>query len=187
MAFPALTLRRDLADLAESSLVSRLRALPRLVGLVRGLASGPQALEQFSSRAYEVARDITIAEGAEVDWWGTLIGQARIGATDALYRGLIRARQLTRTSWGAAVTLRDIATLLLDLDERPTTYAYPVQVDVELPIASVDAPTRERLREQLTDAAPAEAFVGPIVIAPPTAFRLDDGPGLDAGELADSF
>lgn len=177
----------DVAARGVALLPSVLREQPVASGLVRGLLGGAQEMERVFHDTYTGLSDPQLAASGLLDVWGQLLGASRDGLTDRVFRGIIRARLLIDTSNGTVDTLRQVAQLLVDASEPSRAHSIPGQVDIEVITDGTSALEQSRVRDLVTDAAPAGIHVGPITEAPAAAFRLDVGPGLDVGELAASW
>lgn len=81
----------DHRDRALATLPSRYRGKPRVEALVKAFAVGVQA---FEDDAFDllVSTHFGGASGKTLDLWGKLVGQQRLGLTDAEYRNMIAVR-----------------------------------------------------------------------------------------------
>jgi len=85
-------------DIAEQTLDVTKSALkkPRIMALIYALSKGTQTQENLNF-ALIVDRSIDTAVGANLDQWGTVVGELRDGATDTDYRVYIKARIMANT------------------------------------------------------------------------------------------
>jgi len=106
---------------AQSRLVSQYQSAPNVVSLITALASRTQLLEDAIQKVAQ-GRFLPddAASGAQLDAIGALVGIARNGVTDAVYRVLIRGKIATNTSRG---TLGDIETITKTLFQADAVYA----------------------------------------------------------------
>jgi len=111
----------DHAAQAQSRLVSQYQSAPNVVSLVSALASRTQVLED-AIRKVAKGRFLVddSATGAQLDAVGSLVGIARNGVTDAVYRVLIRGKIATNTS---RATLNDIEGIAKTLFQASAIYA----------------------------------------------------------------
>lgn len=126
-------------------------------------------------------RSVETAVGAQLDVLGVIVGQARAGLEDELYRRYIRARILTNRSTGRIAEILAIADLIVYDDDA--TYvldnwgaaSYTLRVeDIALAIATLKV-----LSDFLNDATAAgvRAIAQANAALAVDAFNFSDGPG----------
>jgi hypothetical protein len=152
--------------------------------LLAALAQPAQALED-TLRDMLLKRAVDTAEGAQLDIIGKLVGQARGGQDDGVYRRYIRARIKTSRSRGVTEDLITIAKLVVDdLDATIVIEQQQIaSVIVRVTEVGVDEDTATAAIAFLRLAVVAGVRV--ILESSPEAaadtFTLDDGPGFDNG------
>lgn len=104
--------RVDHVALALERLPAYLRDKPRWRELLTVLVTPLQEIED-ATQAVILQRNLDDAEGAQVDQLGAIVGEARAGATDAVYRRRIRARIAVNLSRGLSEDLIRIARLIV--------------------------------------------------------------------------
>lgn len=112
----------SIGDTAVEELLSQWQDKPRMVAFVRALMTGGQAVEDL---AYFLIVDRTIdsATGAQLDQWGSIVGEPRLGLLDNDYRRFIRARILVNNCPGTTDALITLYKLVMSADavfERAT-------------------------------------------------------------------
>ena len=155
---------------------------------IAALVAGLQDIED-AMLAILAQRLIDNAIGAQLDLIGRVVGQKRLGLSDADYRRYLRARISVNRSSGtmpeiiaiARLVLGDLegsivirtvynATFILEVQDRPTTDA-----EASALVALVSAAAK---------AAGVRCYVAWSAVPLSQTFRLDSGPGLDQGHLA---
>jgi hypothetical protein len=96
---------------AVSRLLAQYRNKPRIVALVRALASGAQALEDDVFGVL-TSTTFTAATNTDLDHWGILVGEERAGLNDTDYRAMIGARILANRSRGTRDELIQILQII---------------------------------------------------------------------------
>jgi hypothetical protein len=149
---------------------------------------------QAFEKAYQqvkTQRTIDNAIGQQLDDLGALVGEPRNGLDDDTYRRRVRARITVHRSKG---TLEDVVTVtkLIVSDGAAAIRVEPqrfatVVVHVEnVAVSNTIADTALFSFLQRTVAACMRIILHSGTTAPATWFRLDSGPGLDAGFFTDS-
>lgn len=106
----------DYEQRAIALLESQFQNSPNLHAVVRMIAREIQALE-YAIWSVEVERYLGGATGAQLDQWGAIVGAARNGVDDEVYRRVIRARILTNMSTG---TIEDLFAIYRELTNDDT-------------------------------------------------------------------
>lgn len=153
--------------------------------LLAALARPAQALED-TLQDMLLNRAVDTAEGAQLDIIGKLVGQARGGQLDDVYRRYIRARIKTSRSKGIVEDLIRIATLVIDdLDARIWVDQQGIAgVNIVVQDAGIDEDTAAAtiLFLRLAVAAGVRVIIESSPSPPDETFEFDeDGPGADNG------
>ena len=110
---PDLVYTPDHRARALSDLVSAYRGRPRIEALVEALAGGAEAAED-ETFGLLLSHTLTAAQGALLDQWGALVGEARQGLDDEDYRRFIRARLLANRSQGTVPELVAVFSIITE-------------------------------------------------------------------------
>lgn len=94
----------DHAGRALATLLSQWQDKPKVVALLGTFTSLVQTLDD-TAFALLTARMLPVAEGAQLDQLGKIVGQLRLGLSDDDYRRLIGARILANRAGGKADTI----------------------------------------------------------------------------------
>ena len=103
----------DHAGVAITRLKSQFIGCPSIEALVRALGAGVQALEEDIFTLI-VARTLTASTGAQLDQWGSVVGEARGGLRDEAYRAMINVRALANRTGAFTDELIQIVQLLTE-------------------------------------------------------------------------
>ena len=134
-------------------------------------------------------RGVDVAAGVQLDVLGKIVGQARLGNTDDVYRRYIRARIATNRSTGRREEIINIAHLIVNLPGlvvRVHTIGNASAI-VQLDGVAIDQATADVARDMICRAAAANGvrLVLEYALVPPASvFRYDSGPGFDVGHYA---
>lgn len=140
-------------ELQRQRMLSQFRDKPRLMALMAGCARGIQELEDITFSLI-VSRSLELATGAQLDQWGRLVGEERLGLVDAEYRRFIEARILVNRCnsttdeliviWekitGGTVRHRDLFPAGLQLETVRPRF--------------LEGPTKRRVRRMMVDVRP---------------------------------
>lgn len=153
--------------------------------LLAALVRPAQALED-TLQDMLLNRAVDTAVGAQLDIIGKLVGQARGGQLDDVYRRYIRARIKTSRSKGIVEDLIRIATLVIDdLDARIWVDQQGIAgVNIVVQDAGIDEDTAAATISflRLAIAAGVRVILESSPSPPDETFTFDDeGPGLDDG------
>ncbi len=108
--------RPDVADDTLAMVPFPLRHLPVWQAFMGGVGDSLQRLEDL---AFEVLDGFFLdaAVGAQLDYWGSVVGEPRGPLEDADYRRFIRARALVNRSDSTVERLLEIWRTVMDVDE----------------------------------------------------------------------
>jgi len=166
---------------ALARLISQFRGKPNLEAILSVVIKQVQDLENVSFELL-TERYIDVAEGAQVDGFGAIVGEAREGRGDAEYKIAIKARMQLNLGNG---TPEDIIQLIRGIagDVRVRIYEfYPAAFMAEI-VDPIDPlvvdPARILGIVQAGKPAGVWCIVGFGVIG---SFRFDAGPGFDIGK-----
>jgi hypothetical protein len=121
----------DLADQSVALFIDQFREKPRLEAWSRSFLKECQLLEDVFWDILQ-KRDIDQASGAQLDVLGKIVGQPRVGATDAVYRLHLRARIRINISNGETVDVIAVAQLLLQTAVFAYLEFYPASFVVDV-------------------------------------------------------
>lgn len=157
-------------------------------GLVEAIGDTVQQVEtRFGWPILEAVTDLGAARGDLIDRMGAIIGESRLGRTEAVYRAAISARIQTVRSTGRDSELQSIVGLLTGAVVRVLRQRGHVSLELTGAMALSTA-DEARIAAQAITALPAGIGLSRVVAVPTTALRLDTaGAGLDAGTLARSW
>lgn len=127
-------------ETALSRLTESLRGKPKTEGLVKALAGYAQTVESALQGLYDGTR-IDTAEGVALDALGAIVGQAREGVSDAIYRLRIKARVAVTRSRARASDLVRVVRALEPLATVEIEEFFPASLHVTIAGVAVDAPT----------------------------------------------
>lgn len=170
----------DHEDRAQSELLFVNRYRPRIVALVRSLASGVQLLEDpvFD---FITGWRVDLVSGRALDVFGVIVGEPRAGLDDATYRRFIQARILANISKGTRDDLLEIWQLVMGADSVRYFDAWPAGFMLAAWRSEfLDDVTRLRARLFMADIKPAGVAMN-LIEGLTTAFTYDIGPGYDIG------
>ena len=105
----------DHAERLNRRMLSQDREQPRLKALMMALGDGAQLLEDTAFDVL-VGTRLELATGVNLDRWGELVGELRLGLTDGDYRRFIRARVLVNVCNGTPDELVTLYKLVMDTD-----------------------------------------------------------------------
>lgn len=181
----------DHADLAEARIMQQFKGAVKFKAEMRNIGTRTQPMEYALQKLFAFF-NIDAMEGVALDVIGKIVGESRTGgATDAVYRAMIRARCAINSSQG---TLPDIATIcrifLGDAGDLLVAEVYPAELDIytEEPDNGFDQWTT--LRDALEQAAPCGVSIGNIkpIVTGVFGFDEDDTAlGFDAGGLVEDY
>lgn len=169
-----------------------LQSLPGWQAMVKGLATGTQAVEDDLWSLTD--ESIDSAMGAFLDEWGALVGETRGALNDSDYRRFIKARILANNSLGSRDELLEVlriasnATQVVHHDQFPAHFTLTY-----LRESWLATPVTDRLVRLMRDAKPAgvgltlvEALVVPLGMAGASAVTVGglSGPGTGGGLLS---
>lgn len=86
---------------------SQFRDLPKWRALLGGLSYGVQTLEEAAFDVL-VSGPLDVASGYDLDVWGRVLGEQRLGLTDEEYRRFLAARALANRSAGDRDSVLDV-------------------------------------------------------------------------------
>lgn len=171
---------------ALNRLAEQFKGKPNLAALLLDLNFQTQAVETALQDLF-TQRAIATAYGAQLDVLGAILGQARGGFDDAVYRQYLRARMLLNISSASKEDIIGVFRALvddttgIDLEEQfPASFALRLtgQAFTAAEIAQLVVFLR------LARAAGVGGFLEWFESDPADVFRLDSGPGLDQGHFA---
>lgn len=100
---------------AAGNVLEQFKGKPNLEAFLRLLADQVQAIEDAAHEVPAEGLNVDVAEGAQLDGIGSIVGQARNGQSDATYRLFIKAKILVNTSGGTAEDLIEVFDVLTGL------------------------------------------------------------------------
>lgn len=180
----------DGPERAESRLWSAFERAPRLRRLARSLGVGAMEVEH---QAHSVYRTWQLDEvtGPQLDVWGAILGVARGGRNDTLYRSAIATELAIARSQG---TRPEVAAIVRDLHlaTEPARILdmllAAVSVEVVAPLLTLGSLDRPTLRASIQRSLLGGVRLDRVVLVDDQTLTLDsDDLGLDAGRLADSY
>lgn len=143
---------------AIDRVIAQLRGKPLFEGVICALVDPLDEIEAASLQVREL-RNLVDGEGAQLDGIGQIVGQAREGQTDAVYRRFLAARILLNRSTGMPEELGAILEVLLD-------GASAIRIERHYPAATV-----LRVLDPIP-IADGEAYARLLREAPPAGTRL---------------
>jgi hypothetical protein len=176
-----LTLKTNHADEIVENLANQFHGKPRLAALLTVFAGQVQELEQA---LYDllIYRQLEFAEGAQVDGFGSIVGEAREGRTDIDYKAAIRARiNLNLCNGTAEDIINLIRGIVGDVRVKVTDY-YPAGFIADI-VDPIDPLLVDPIRAASFVQSGKPAGVRAIAtFSVPGAFKFDSGPGFDLGK-----
>jgi len=144
-------------------------------------------IKDIEDAAFDVLTERTIDNsiGAQLDVIGVIVGRAREGLADDVYRRYLRAQIATNNSEGTLPEILNIARLIVSDDDVTlivVPYA-PAAFTLVMGGASVTAEVAAIVAEFVADAkvAGVRVDVEYATVAPSAAFSFANGPGLGFG------
>lgn len=177
-----MTYQPDHIATAEGELLSQHRK-PQMLGFIRGVGRSIQRLED-DVLLLRTDRLLDNAEGVQLDRYGEIVGEARLGLVDDDYRAIIRSRIAVNISQGKTDELIDIFRRLTGVEPELFEH-FPMSYRLVATVAQPLTANRRARIDRMMDLARPAGYSHTLTEATPTAFRLDAGPGLDSGELAE--
>lgn len=132
---------------ARDRLLDQLRGGANILAYLDSLVSGVQTLEGVT-RDVLVSVELDTATGDALDRLGGIVGEARQGLSDTLYRIRIRSRIAINRSSGTAPEILNLLYLLVDKGAYSVTFFDEGQAAFRLSIAE---PLAEITAQELTD------------------------------------
>lgn len=183
-----LTQTTDHAAEAVGKLIQQFKGKENLEAFVQAFSALVQDMEDTLFDLL-LKRTIELSEGAQLDGLGEIVGIAREGKTDALYRNAIQAQILLNISSGTPEEIMTIIGLLLgSFTDLQFQEYYPLgfHLLVKIPISTADT-TAAQLAKTMNSARDAAVQAILIWFEDTPVFQLDTaGSGLDEGHLADA-
>jgi len=176
-----LTLKTNHAEEIVDNLANQFHGKPRIAALLTVFAGQVQELEQA---LYDllIYRQLEYAEGAQVDGFGSIVGEAREGRTDIDYKAAIRARINLNLCHGTPEEIINLVRGVAGDVRVKIRDFYPAAFLAEI-VDPIDPlivdPSRVGNFVQSGKPAGVRAIT---TFASTGAFRLDSGPGLDLGK-----
>lgn len=160
---------------------------PRIAALARAMGAGAQELEDTTFDLI-IGRALSAAVGAQLDQWGSVVGEARVGLDDEDYRRFIRARVLANICRG---TVDEIIAIWSLVTAPATTVRYLPMHPAGFKLYVVRKKwlaeaLRRRIRRMLEAVKPAGVTIE-LIEALDGFFGFDENPdaaGYDVGKLA---
>lgn len=175
----------DHADRIVAESLSQDRDKPRIVALLTAIGALFQYMEDICDDLI-VERTLANAIGKQLDQYGMLVGEPRLGALDDDYRRFIRARILANNSESKPDDLIKIYAALVDELESeikftelyPAAYEITAIADASLPVEVV-----RRIGRVMESVRPI-GVGAKVLFGVDNAFILDkEGHGLELGKL----
>lgn len=187
----------DWAARLTSRLYTQFRGKVTWEGFVELLADQAQDLEDSAQTLFGVY-DIDNSDGVQLDTIGRIVGQARVAATDALYRIYLKARILANKSTGTSEEVYAVFRRLLGEDIGLKITFSPIKAFVLTVLSPITATEGFIGVDFLGDSK--ESGAGAILEwqqaadasmmtldTSSTGLGLDDGSGTVGGELANAI
>lgn len=171
------------------------RAQARLLGPVRSLESHRSmvAVATTGTQAVEdelwlvLADSVDVATAAQLDVWGSLVGQPRDGRTDVVYRAWIKVRFAILRGGGTGDAIVTAFQQLAPECSVTLIEEFPAAIRVLLAGVPPAAPLLDLAGIlQAAKAGGVRAILEFLTTFGAETFTLDSGPGLDEGQLASS-
>lgn len=184
---------------ALATMLSQWASSPRFQGLVTAAVAQVQTMDD-TAYALVTDRMLPVAEGAQLDQLGRLVGQSRLGLSDDDFRRLIGVRILANRAGGRADTITRVIAGVVGVAvkyEGPIygTSLYPYtapQAEYRLTWSTDDATSAEleaQIRVLLDEISPVGVAWEAVEAKAAGAFRFSGGAGEGFGEgvLAHKF
>lgn len=161
------------------------RDRPRIAALLKSIGELCQYLEDIADSLI-VERTLGQAIGKQLDQYGGIVGEPRLGATDDDYRRFIKARILANNSESKPDDLINVLALLMDVlaEEIKLNELYPAAYELQVIVDA--APTLEVLRRigRVMESIRPIGVGAKVLLGVNNAFILDKaGHGLELGKL----
>jgi hypothetical protein len=165
--------------------LSQDRDRPRINALLKSIGELCQYLEDIADTLI-VERTLAQAIGKQLDQYGRIVGEPRLGALDDDYRRFIRARILANNSESKPDDLIRVLAMLMDVlaEEIKLSELYPAAYELQV-VVDV-APTIEVLRRigRVMESIRPIGMGQKVILGVDNAFILDKaGHGLELGKL----
>jgi len=162
----AIAYKDNHATEALANLVSQFQGKTYLAGVLTAFVNQIQELENVCFELLS-QRWLDNAEGAQLDGFGSIVGEAREGRTDDDYRLAIQARILLNLSSGTPEDIIALARALTDGSSVLLAQYFPAYFTVEIlePLAS--AAIAEKIASFIEEASPAGVGSGLIYTLSP--------------------
>lgn len=177
----------DHVQRALQNLTSEFSQAEKVRALVSIFTQEVQELEDVFY-ALIVERLLSASFGAQLDAWGKIVGESRLGLSDNDYRNFIRARIIANLSEGTIENIVEVASIVADASSvryypnHPAAFTLVIIRDSLLSDA-----LRSRIAALIGLIRPAGVGVDLLITGTPTPFRMDSGPGFDVGQLIGSL
>ena len=178
----------DFTAALNSDLASLLPEGTSLLEFLRAIAARWEALDTLAIRLRD-ERYIESAAGAQLDQIGAIVGQAREGYSDEIYRSLVRTKLTVYHADGARDAMLEIADGFYSdstVDVHFINGGYGSAEFLMMITTDKSDVTREALFKKFIEDATAGGVRAVLVFSADddNTFTLDSGPGLDTGTLA---
>jgi len=142
---------------------------PRFVSLITAFVN---EVQEFEDTAYDVITlsYLSVAEGANLDNCGLLVGLKRDGMTDAEYRKMIRVVSLSNYSKGEAWRLISIVAQASGSTDVKYTPLYPAGFFLRYVTAALSATLRTAMKTMVTNALPSGVEMSELTEMPVKPF-----------------
>lgn len=162
----AIAYKNNHATEALANLVSQFQGKTYLAGVLIAFVNQIQELENVCFELLS-QRWLDNAEGAQLDGFGSIVGEAREGRTDDDYRLAIRARILLNLSSGTPEDIIALTRALTDGAMVSLTEYFPAYFTVEIPDPLASTELAEKIEYFIDQASPAGVGSGLIYIVSP--------------------
>lgn len=172
----------ELVQQAVDGLISFFSEAENIIKLLKVFVEEVQEVENVGYDLWFESL-LSTSEGAQLDQWGVIVGQSRLGFNDSDYRKAILTRILINLGEGEAMRLvRIISTLV---DDAPVWYRQmdKAAYQVEWETYPFTADWIAYIKQTMLELTPAGVWFEAVQLPPTDAFRFDIGPGLDVGKL----
>ena len=178
-----MTLIEKLDHLREAlgNLVTQFQGKPHIAGLITSYVNQIQELEAVFFQLL-VDRWLDNAVGAQLDGFGSIVGEVREGREDLAYRTAIKARIILNLSQGLT---EDIIALLRGVAGEVTvevTDYYPAGFIARITDPINPAEVDVSKLGAILDSGRAGGVHGQVTYHVTGPFRFDSGPGFDVGK-----
>ena len=179
----ALQEKTNIVEEGLDNLIEQFKGLPQIEALITSYLNQLQKIEEDNFDLLTDILDLDVAEGAQLDVIGTIVGEPRSGRNDTDYLVAIRIRILINASGGEIETLNELVdtffggTISFELREL-----FPAAFEVAIidPINDANAAGIPRLARLLSEAR-GGGIGAHVHYAPTGPFTFDIGPGFDQG------